>query len=169
MSRILASAVLLALLSSVVFAGGKRVPDLPARASISLQNQKQSADSTEFQKYLESSLSRPDNRGHRRRSGLQVKKTKEEAAFVLQFELKRAFGDTDCQAYTQCSSTPAYAYLDVVLTDASGGRLWSQEYSCVPTPTREPLDACAQDLGEDLKAAQVDANGKRAGWSGWTR
>lgn len=166
MLRAIAAVIFLASLSSLLPA--ERIPDLPERASIFLQDKKQFDESESLQTLLEEKLSRTEGSKHRLRPGLQIKQKKEDAAFVLQFQLAIHSLDTACP-WSQCANAPIHAFLEAVLTDAHGSRLWSKEYACRPTVTSTPADVCAGDLADDLKGAQVNASGQRAGALGWKR
>ena len=61
-----------------------------------------------------------------------------------------------------------HARVNVWLLDSKNAILWEHKYDCVRV-IRDPARGCYQHISDDLKAAQVNAEGKRAGMFGWRK
>ena len=61
-----------------------------------------------------------------------------------------------------------HARVNVWLLDCKGVVIWEHNYDCVRV-FREPARECYQHISDDLKAAQTNSQGKRAGMLGWKR
>lgn len=87
--------------------------------------------------------------------------SKEEATYVLRFlfvmrENQKSFGE----------GPQEHARVNLWMLDSRGTVIWEHNYDCARV-FREPARECYQHISDDLKAAQVNAEGKRAGWLGW--
>lgn len=88
---------------------------------------------------------------------------KEEADFVLR--VLPVLRHKDAGVATKAGN---HARVTVRLLDAKGSRLWEHDYDCMAS-FREPMRECYQHISDDLKSAQVNAEGKRAGFLGWKK
>jgi hypothetical protein len=168
--------VLLLVQSSTIFAIEKpklpdKVPDLPARATIFIENTgKPSTEAERFTRVLQSVISRSDDKHDRIRPGLTVVDSQSEADYVLRYEVFAGEREPGCNMLT-CS----YAYTQgnfratVLLLSSHGTKLWEQEYHCFEPMGGESAEKCADHLANDVKGAQVDENGERAGAHGWKK
>lgn len=81
---------------------------------------------------------------------------------------------TNFKRFIDLSSRHAYDYVihdrrnHLALPDHRGTRWWEHNYDCTRV-FREPARGCCQHISDDLKAAQVNSEGKRAEFLGWKR
>jgi len=139
----------------VSFALAARVPDIPTGSKIFLENKGTSDESQLFGELLREKLSRDESNSHRSKPGFPVVDKKEEADYVLRFIFVMR-------------SREEYPRANAWLFDSKGTLIWENNYTCVRV-FREPARECYQHISDDLKGAQVNAEGKRAGIVGWRR
>jgi hypothetical protein len=168
--------LLLFLLPSVpLFAAKKgklptRLPDIPARATVFIENTsaKWSREAGRFMDVLKDVVAHTDNKHSWVRPGLRVVDQKEGADYVLSYtaiahEMPNGCNLLSCNyTYTQGNFR-----VTLLLTNANGTQLWSQEYFC-----QEPLggisaEECADHVANEIKSAEVNDDGQRAGGKGW--
>jgi hypothetical protein len=148
------------LLSVISFA--EKIPDIPTGSKFFLDSAGTSDESRMFTELLREKLSKNQMySGHYSKPGFPVVDKREDAAYTLRFifvireNQKDFFGDAE-----------EHARVNVWLLDSKGTLVWEHNYDCVRI-FRDPARECYQHLSDDLKAAQVDSRGKRAGRFGW--
>lgn len=140
-----------------------KVPDIPTGSKIFLENKGTSDESLLFTELFREKLSRDETKRNYSKPGFPVVEKKEGADYTLRFifvmrENARGF----------LESTQEHARVNVWLLDSKGTLVWEHNYDCIRV-FREPARECYQSISDDLKAAQVNAEGKRAGLLGWRR
>jgi hypothetical protein len=150
--RTKAAHVLLVLLVSVSSFAAK-VPDIPTGSKIFLENKSTSDESQMFTELFREKLGKDESTRTNSKPGFPVVDTKELAAYVLRF----IFVMRD-----------EHARVNVWLIDSKGTTVWEHNYDCVRV-IRDAARECYQHISDDLKAAQVNAEGKRAGMFGWRK
>ncbi|HZR33478.1 MAG TPA: hypothetical protein VFA76_16660 [Terriglobales bacterium] len=152
--------LVIAVLMLIGLAISAKVPDLPQGASLYLQNQSKSDEAGRFEFLLRNALTKADGDSakksrwgakHYFRSGLNIVPQKEKAQYVLSF-------------YVIHREHTAQTLGDAVLQNTNGDQLWSAEYHCGELDT---VAMCVGWLSDDVKGAQVNPEGKRAGLLGW--
>jgi hypothetical protein len=149
------------LLSSALFAA--KAPDIPTGSKIFLENKGTSDESQMFTELFREKLSKDETKSNYAKPGFPIVDKKEEAAYILRFisvmrENERSFGE----------GAQEHARVNIWLLDSAGTVIWEHNYDCVRV-FREPARECYQHISDDLKAAQVNAEGRRAGFLGWRR
>jgi hypothetical protein len=153
--------LLVPVLVSLAFAA--KVPDIPTGSKIFLQNKGTSNESQLFTELLREKLSKDETSRNYSKPGFPIVDKKEDAAYTLRFivvirQNERGF----------LESTQEHARVNVWLLDSAGKTVWEHNYDCTRV-FREPARECYQHISDDFKAAQVNAEGKRAGWLGWRK
>jgi hypothetical protein len=131
-----------------------RVPDITTGSKFYLDNKGTSDNAAMFTEELREELQKDSSTKKYRQPGFPVVEKKEEADYILRFVLVTRGNDN-------------HARLKVWLLDPKGTTLWEGEHECSIMTTFFLVPNCAQFVSSDLKAAQVDAEGKRAGALGW--
>jgi hypothetical protein len=140
------------LLATASFA--EKVPDIPTGSKFFLENGGTSDESRMFTELFREKLSKNEMySGHYSKPGFPVVDKKEEAAYTLRFIFVMREAEE-------------HARVNVWLFDSKGTQVWEHNYDCVRI-FREPARECYQHVSDDLKAAQVNSAGKRAGRFGW--
>jgi hypothetical protein len=144
--------------AQAVFAA--KVPDIPTGSKIYIENKSQSDEAARFAVLLASKLAKDEGGRNYLMPGFPVVERREDAAYVLRimvvFRQVGRGGDVN-------------VLLNAWLLDANGKELWSKNDTCVTTTWTSSDKGCMRDLSNDLKSAQVNSDGKRAGWLGWKR
>jgi hypothetical protein len=138
-----------------------RAPDIPTGSKIFLENKGTSDESLMFTELFREKLSKDETSGSFIKPGFPVVERKEDATYTLRFiflmrENQKSFGE----------GPQEHARVNVWLLDSASTVVWEHNYDCVRV-FREPARECYQHISDDLKAAQVNAEGKRAGFLGW--
>ena len=159
MKVLIASLVLF--LASPAFAG--KAPDIPTQSKIFLENKGTSDESQMFTELLREKLSKDETSRNYTKPGFPVVEKKEDAAYTLKFifvmrENEKSFMET----------AQEHARVNVWLSDATGKVIWENNYDCVRV-FRDPARECYQHISDDLKSAQINPEGKRAGMLGWRK
>jgi hypothetical protein len=141
----------------------KKIPGIRAGSRIYLENKGASDESQMFADLFREKLSRDDSSRNYMKPGFPIADKKVDAAYVLRFlpvmrENEKSF----------LENAQEHARVNVWLLDSSGNLLWEHNYDCVRV-FREPARECYQHISDDLKAAQVNSDDKRAGLLGWRR
>jgi len=147
------------LLGTASFAA--KAPDIPTGSKLYLENKSTSDESQLFTQLFREKLTKDESKGIYSKPGFPTVDKKEDAAYVLRFlfvlrENQKSFGE----------GPQEHARVNVWLLDSRGTVIWEHNYDCERV-FREPARECYQHISDDLKAAQVNADGKRAGWLGW--
>jgi hypothetical protein len=145
------------------FAFAAKVPDIPTGSKIFLENKGTSDESQLFTELLGEKLSKDESSRNYVKPGFLVVDTKQDAEYTLRFifvlrENQKSF----------LEGPQEHARVNVWLVDSKGTQVWEHNYDCVRV-FREPARECYQHISDDLKAAQVTVDGKRAGSLGWNR
>lgn len=148
------AARLLAVLLLSIASFATNVPDIPTGAKIFLENKGTSDEAQMFTELFREKLSKDESGRKYAKPGFPVVDIKEDAAYVLRFIFVMR-GEKQARA-------------NVWLLDSKGTVLWEHNYECTAF-FREPARECYQQLSDDLKAAQVNAENKRAGLLGWRK
>jgi hypothetical protein len=130
-----------------------RVPDLPTGSKIFLENRGSSDESQLFTELFSEKLSKDETVKKYAKPGFPIVNKKEDAAYVLRFIFVMREKE---------------ARVNIWLLDSKGALIWEHNYECARF-FREPARECYQQISDDLKAAQVNAEGKRAGLLGWRK
>jgi len=148
----------------VCLAFAAKVPaGIPTKSKMFLENRGTSDESQLFTQLLREKLSKDESGRNYEKPGFPIVDKKEDAAYTLRFifvlrENQKSFME----------GPQEHARVNVWLLDATGTVVWEHNYDCVRV-FREPARECYQHISDDLKAAQVNAAGKRAGMLGWRR
>jgi hypothetical protein len=153
--------LLVFVLASLVSAAN--IPDLPTGSKIFLENKGTSDESQMFTELLREKLSKDETRGKYSKPGFPVVDKKEDAAYLLRFIFVMRENEKSFMEKSQ-----EHARVNVWLLDSKGVVIWEHNYDCVRV-FREPARECYQHISDDLKAAQTNSQGKRAGMLGWKR
>ncbi len=137
----------------VSFALAAKVPDIPTGSKIFLENEGTSDESRMFTDLFREKLSKDESSRTNAKPGFPVVDKKEDAAYTVRF----IFVMHD-----------EHARVNVWLLDAAGKTVFEHNYDCVRV-IHDPARECYQHISDDLKAAQVNADGKRAGMFGWRK
>ena len=137
----------------VCLAFATKVPDIPTGSKIFLENKGTSDESQLFTELFREKLSKDESGKKYAKPGFPVVDKKEDAAYILQF----IFVMREKQAR-----------VNVWLLDSKSTLIWEHNYECTAF-FREPARECYQQISDNLKAAQVNAEGKRAGLLGWRK
>ena len=134
-----------------------KVPDIPTGSKLFLENKGTSDESQMFTELFREKLGKDESSRTNSKPGFPVVDKREDAAYILRFILvvRDEHGDE-------------HARVNVWLLDSKGTLLWEHNYDCVRV-FREPARECYQHISDDLKATQVNADGKRAGMFGWRK
>jgi hypothetical protein len=147
----------------ISFALAANIPDIPRGSKIFLENKSTSDESQLFTELLREKLSKDETSRNYVKPGFSVVDKKEDASYVLRFifvlrENERSFME----------GAQEHARVNVWLLNSAGTALWEHNYDCVRV-FREPARECYQHISDDLKAAQINVEGKRAGMLGWRK
>jgi hypothetical protein len=143
------------------------VPDLPPGAEIYIESKSTSDEAVRFQSLLQSKLAETENRRGHFRPGFSIVSNKKDATYTLRYVFILRTNVPSCDILFGCKPGVG-AMVDASLFDASDHPLWSEEYHCGGVAILgEPVSYCARLVANDLKGAQIDAKGKRAGLMGW--
>jgi hypothetical protein len=159
MRRNVAHLLAVLLLSAASFAA--KAPDIPAGSKIFLENKGTSDESQLFTDLFRENLAKDESKGGYAKPGFPVVDKKEDAAYILRFLFVMRVNEKSF-----LDSGQEKARVNVWLLDSKGTLVWQHNYACVRV-WREPARECYQHISDDLKAAQVNTEGKRAGWLGW--
>jgi hypothetical protein len=149
-----------------------RVPGIQSGATIFLEGSDDWSSVVErFGEELQSVISRTDKKHDRIRPGLRVVNNKAAADYILHYVVVAGERPLACAGlgWVGC----LYPYIQgnlratVLLLSSDGTELWEAEYDCAEPLAGISAEVCADRLANDLKAAQVDKQGKRAGAHGW--
>ena len=146
-----------------------RVPGIQSGATIFLEGSDDwSSVAERFGQELQSVISRTDKKHDRIRPGLRVVNNKAAADYVLHYVVVAGERPLGCVGLG-CQYTYIQGNLraTVMLLSSDGTELWEAEYDCAEPLAGISAAVCADRLANDLKAAQVDKQGKRAGAHGW--
>src|SRR5579859_3697321 len=143
-----------------------KVPDIQPGAKFYIENKSQSDEAERFAVLLASKLAEDEGSRNKRylKPGFPVVERREEAFYVLRVMVVLR-GNAKTSVFDSNKAT--HALVNAWLLDANGKELWSQELDCVGNLLGEPVKNCVRELSDDIKSAQVDSNGKRAGLLGW--
>jgi hypothetical protein len=147
----------------VVPARNGKAQSIPAGSTIFLENRGTSDESQMFTELLREKLSKDESNRNYSKPGFPVVDKKEDAAYTLRFifvlrENEKGFMENPQE----------HARVNVWLVNSTDAVVWEHNYDCVRI-FREPARECYQHISDDLKAAQVNAQGKRAGLLGWKK
>ena len=161
MRRTAACLLAVLLLGTASFAA--EAPDIPTGSRLYLENKSTSDESQLFTELFREKLTKDESKGVYSKPGFPVVDKKEEATYVLRFlfvmrENQKSFG----------GEAQEHVRVNLWLLDSRGTVIWEHNYDCIRV-FREPARECYQHISDDLKAAQVNAEGKRAGWLGWRK
>jgi hypothetical protein len=147
------AACLLALLLLSIASIASKVPDIPAGSKIFLENKGTSDESLLFTELFREKLSKDESGRNYAKPGFPVVDKKEDAEYTLRFIFVMR---------------EKHARVNLWLLDSKSTLIWEHNYDCVAF-FREPARECYQQISDTLKAAQVNAEGKRAGLLGWRK
>jgi hypothetical protein len=155
--------IILLVLSTPTSSFSAKVPDIRSGSKIYVENRSTSDESQMFTELLREKLTKDETHRNYAKPGFPVVDKKEDADYTLRFffvlrENEKSFGE----------GAQEHARVNVWLLDSKGNTIWEHNYDCVRN-FREPARECYQHISDDLKAAQTNAEGKRAGWLGWKR
>jgi hypothetical protein len=147
--------------SMPVFAA--KAPDIPSGSKIFLENKGTSDESQLFTELLSEKLRKDETSRNYAKPGFPVVEKKEDAAYTLKFifvirENQKSFME----------GPQEHARVNVWLIDSASTVIWENNYDCVRV-FREPARECYQHISDDLKSAQINSEGKRAGMLGWKK
>ena len=153
--------IVITFLATASFAA--KIPDIPTGSKLYLENKSTSDEAKLFTELFREKLGKDESKGVYSKPGFPVVDKKEDAAYVLRFLFVIRENQSNWGEGAQ-----EHARVNVWLLDTSGSVIWEHNYDCVRV-FREPARECYQHVSDDLKAAQVNAEGKRAGWLGWRK
>jgi hypothetical protein len=160
--RLMFLAIITLLVRQAAFSA--KVPDIPIGSKFYIENRSQSDEAARFAVLLAGRLSKDEGKRRYRKPGFSVAERREDAAYVVRLMV---IVRENTRTSVVDSNKTTHALVNAWLLDASGKELWSQEQDCVGSLLGEPTENCIRRLSDDLKSAQVDSEGKRAGLLGW--
>jgi hypothetical protein len=139
-------------------------PDLPQGSKLYIENKSQSDEAARFAVLLASRLAKDQGNKRYGRPGFPIVEKQEQAAYVLRvmFVLRE-----NTQTDMIETKRTTHALVNSWLLDANGKELCSEKQHCRGFLMDEPTEVCAKQLSDDIKSAQVNESGKRAGLIGW--
>lgn len=154
--------LLIVTLSQATLARAGEVPDIQTGAKFYIENKSQSDEAVRFAVLLASKLAQDEGNKKYQKPGFPVVERREEASYVLRFMLVLRRN-----AKNSVLDTIRATHVNAWLLDANGKELWSTKQDCVEDFIGGPVMNCVRELSDDIKSAQVDSHGKRAGLLGW--
>jgi hypothetical protein len=137
--------------------------ELPTGSKLFLENKGTSDESQMFTELLGEKLGKDETSRNYVKPGFPIVDKKENAAYTLKFIMVMRENEKSFMEKAQ-----EHARVIVWLLDTTGTVIWEHNYDCVRV-SREPARECYQHISDDLKSAQVNAEGKRAGMLGWRK
>jgi hypothetical protein len=147
----------------VCLAFAAKAPGIPTKSKIFLENKGTSDESQMFTELLREKLSKDETSRNYVKPGFPIVDKKEDATYSLRFIFVMRENEKSLMEGAQ-----EHARVNVWLLDSTGAVLWEHNYDCVRV-FRDPARECYQHISDDLKSAQVNAEGKRAGMLGWRK
>jgi hypothetical protein len=155
--------ITLLLLSLPTASVAAKAPDIRSGSKLYLENKSTSDESQLFAELLREKLAKDETHRNYAKPGFPVVDRKEDADYTLRFffvlrENEKSFGE----------GAQEHARVNLWLLDSKGNTIWEHNNDCVRN-FRKPARECYQHISDDLKAAQTNDEGKRAGWLGSKR
>jgi len=149
------------IISLVVFllpllAFAAEVPDIPMGSKFYIENKSQSDESVRFAMLLAEKLAKDEGNKRYQKPGFSVVEEREGADYIIRFSL-----------VVRENGHETHAWLNALLLDAAGKVLWRAEDFRCATVFAERVEGCASELSGYVKRAEVNSEGKRAGYLGW--
>jgi hypothetical protein len=154
-----------------------RVPDIPTGSKFYIENKSQSDESVRFAMLLASRLGKEEGGKNYSKPGFPIVENRADANYVLRI-----------MVVFRPDKESTWVMLNTWLLDANGKELWSKDYSSLdPNSTSAFVNYGAAggllhrltgegsdprtvvELSDNLKSAQVNSDGKRAGLLGWRK
>lgn len=152
--------LLVLVLISLAFAA--RIPAIPAGSRIFLENKGTADEDPLSTEWLREKVSKDETSRNYTKPGFPVVDKKEDASYVLRFN----FVPENLNGFME--GVKEHARVNVWLLDSAGTIVWEHNYDCVRVHGEPPRE-CYQHISDDLKAAQVNFEGQRAGMLGWRK